>query len=189
MVKISRSIFFKIFGALQLALIFLLTPGNAALAENRVALLIGNAQYKFSPPLNTPANDASDLAASLRSLGFSVIEKTDLDAEGFADTMAAFSKMLEGADVALLYYAGHGLQFRGENYLVPIDARLKNEFTLKRETFLVRDIIDQMEARARVNLIFLEASRNNPLSQNLRAHDERQPLHRSCARARSDIRI
>ena len=166
------------FRALQLLLLALSTSSFPMLAfaavaagvvpQKRVALVIGNSNYQFSPALKTPTNDARDLAKTLRRLNFFVIEKTDLDAEGFSDTMATFSRTLADADVALLYFAGHGLQWQGENYLVPVDARLKNEFTLKREAFPVRDIIDQMEVKARVNLIFLEASRNNPLSAKLR---------------------
>ena len=164
-----------VFWVLQLTFLTLLAANFGVMAtekrlsQKRVALVIGNSNYQYSPALKTPANDARDLAKTLRLLNFSVMEETNLDAEGFSNTMAAFSKRLEGADVALLYFAGHGLQFRGENYLVPVDARLKNEFTLKREAFPIRDIIDQMETKARINLIILEASRNNPLSKKLRA--------------------
>jgi formylglycine-generating enzyme required for sulfatase activity len=152
-----------------LLLALLVSPAIAKKqAEKRVALVIGNSGYRHTAHLDTPGNDAAQLARKLEKLGFHVLRRTDLDATHFAETMDSFSRSLRGADVALFYYAGHGLQFRGKNYIVPVDARLKNEFSLKRETFLVTDIIELMEAQARTNLVFLDACRNNPLAEKLR---------------------
>jgi len=92
-----------------------------ALAETRVALVIGNAAYKHAPALANPKNDAEAMAASLRRLKFDVLAGTDLDKAAMDKLLRAFAGKLEMADVALVFYAGHGLQVHGRNYLVPVD--------------------------------------------------------------------
>jgi len=96
-------------------------------AEKRVALVIGNATYEHAGELANPLNDADDLAAKLEGLGFKVVKGSDLDFTGMRRTVRDFVNSLKDADIALFYYAGHGLQVQGRNYLVPVDAQLRSE--------------------------------------------------------------
>jgi uncharacterized caspase-like protein len=139
-----------------------------ARAERRVAFVVGNAAYTNGPALPNPANDASDMAESLRKTGFEVLLATDLDQQGFARSIERFANMLDGADVALFFYAGHGLQINDKNYLVSVNAQLTSEFLVPAETIELDMIIRLMESKAAVNLVFLDACRNNPLAESLR---------------------
>jgi hypothetical protein len=137
-------------------------------AERRVALVIGNAHYEHASTLRNPLNDANDIAAMLKQLGFQVLVGTDLDERGFASEIDRFGRMLDGADVGLFFYAGHGLQMNDKNYLVSTKAKLENEFLIPAETVELDAIVRLMESRSRTNLVFLDACRNNPLADRLR---------------------
>ena len=141
-------------------------PKVAALGH-RVALVIGNSKYLHATQLANPANDAADISQVLRKLGFDVIEGRDLDRRGMEDRIRAFGRKLEaGADLALLFYAGHGMQVGGRNYLVPVDAKLERSGDLTLDTIELGQILAQMEAEKRVNLVFLDACRDNPLARS-----------------------
>ena len=140
---------------------------SPALADKRVALVIGNSGYKNAPTLKNPANDAADMAAALQRLGFDVIRGLDLDYQGMRTTVRRFSEKLPDAKVALLFYAGHGLQVAGKNYLVPVDAQIETQADLDFGTIDLDLVLRGMEADARTNIIFLDACRDNPLAQNL----------------------
>jgi tetratricopeptide (TPR) repeat protein len=135
--------------------------------SRKVALVIGNSQYRFSNQLANPANDAADIAAALRRLGFEVVEGKDLDRRGMEDAIRQFGRKLERADLALFFYAGHGLQVNNKNYLVPVDARLERSGDLALDALDMDIVLAQMEAEKRVNLIFLDACRDNPFAGNL----------------------
>ena len=135
--------------------------------KRRVALVIGNSDYQFANRLPNPINDSADMAAILRRLKFDVVEGANLDRRGMGDAIRQFGRKLEGADLAVFFYAGHGLQVGGKNYLVPIDAKLERAGDLALDTVEVATVMDQMEAEKRVNLIFLDACRDNPLARNL----------------------
>jgi Caspase domain len=139
-----------------------------ARAERRIALVIGNSSYAHAQALRNPRNDANDLAQSLQTLGFEVLLGLDLDQQKFAGVVEQFARMLDGADVGLLFYAGHGLQINDKNYLVSVNAKLESEFLISSETLELDAIIKLMESKAATNLIFLDACRNNPLTENLR---------------------
>jgi len=132
----------------------------------RVALVIGNGNYRFATKLGNPANDASDIAGALRKLGFEVVEGRDLDKRGIEDKLREFSRKLAGAKLALFFYAGHGMQVAGRNYLVPVDAKLEQPGDLRLDTIDIADVLSQMEAEPRVNLVFLDACRDNPLARS-----------------------
>lgn len=138
-----------------------------ARAEKRVALVIGNSAYKYAPRLENPANDADDMAEKLKGLGFDVIRGHDLDYNSARSTIRDFATRLDGADIALFYYAGHGLQVNGENYLAPIDARLSSAVDLDFEMVPINLVMSAMERAAKVNLFFFDACRDNPLVDNL----------------------
>lgn len=146
-------------------LVGVVTDANA---NKRIALVIGNSAYTDAGRLANPANDAADVSTALTRLGFEVVTGIDLTIDQFAETLVEFGNRAQNAKVALFYYAGHGIQYQGQNYLLPIDAELKNEFSIKRQTFNVTDILDQMEAASQVNLVFLDACRNNPLATTLK---------------------
>lgn len=141
---------------------------SSANADRRVALVVGNSAYKHAAMLRNPGNDANDVAAILKKLGFDVLVGLDLDQQGFARTIEQFARTLDDADVALFFYAGHGLQMNEKNYLVSVNARLENEFLLSSETIELDAIVRLMESKVPVNLVFLDACRNNPLAENLR---------------------
>ena len=134
-------------------------------AAQRVALVIGNAEYRHTAPLRNPRNDAADVARALEGLGFDVIEGIDADKSAFGSMLREFAKAARGAEVTLFFYAGHGLQVEGENYLVPIDARLADEVDLDLEAFELAKFMRQM--RGGTNLVILDACRDNPLASNL----------------------
>src|SRR6187397_2573972 len=90
-----------------------------ARAEHRVALVIGNAAYQNTAPLGNPINDAEDIAAALERVGFTIQLERDLTKRGMENALARFARLAEGADAAMVFYAGHGIQYRGTNYLMP----------------------------------------------------------------------
>jgi tetratricopeptide (TPR) repeat protein len=133
----------------------------------RVALAIGNSDYRYAPKLANPTNDESDFAQVLRRLGFDVVAGTNLDRHGMDDAIREFGRKLDGADLALFFYAGHGLQVGGRNYLVPVDAKLERAGDLALDAVDISTVLAQMEAEKRVNLVFLDACRDNPLARSL----------------------
>ncbi len=141
----------------------------AAQSEKRVALVIGNAAYTTANPLANPAHDAGDMAKALNALGFEVILGVDLDKAGFDGKVREFARALDGASTGLLFYAGHGLQVAGQNYLVPVDAKLESERDLDFEAVRLDFILKQMELgrEDKTNIVFLDACRDNPLARNL----------------------
>ena len=141
-----------------------------AAPEKRVALVIGVGRYQNAPELTNPVNDARLIAPALAKLDFEVQTVTDPDYETMKHALRDFGRRLEGARVALFYYAGHGLQVAGHNYLLPVNAALAREPDLRYEAFDVQQVLDEMDAPERVNLIFLDACRDNPLSRSLAAH-------------------
>jgi uncharacterized caspase-like protein len=147
----------------------LISPAEVAYADARVALVIGNSAYRHTPQLINPINDAKDIAAALSSLGFDVTEAIDLDKGAFDDALRAFANRSAAARTALVFYAGHGLQVSGQNYLLPIDARLESERDLDFEAIRLDVILRQLETgrAGRTSLVFLDACRDNPLARNL----------------------
>jgi uncharacterized caspase-like protein len=141
---------------------------SAAQADRRVAMVVGNSAYSSAASLRNPRNDASDMAEALKKLGFEVELGLDLDQQSFAVAIEKFARALDGADVGLFFYAGHGLQLNDKNYLVSINAKLENEFLMSSETIGLEAIVRLMESKTAVNLVFLDACRNNPLAENLR---------------------
>jgi hypothetical protein len=139
----------------------------AAQAEKRVALVIGNAQYLNTAPLNNPSNDATDVSGVLQRLGFEVVKGIDLDKRSMERLIRQFGTKLGGADVALFFYAGHGLQVGGQNYLVPTDARLASEGDVDFESLPLNLVLKQMEREAKTSIVMLDACRDNPLARNL----------------------
>lgn len=146
-----------------------LVLGAASANEQRVALVIGNAAYKDAP-LRNPVNDATDIAAALRTLGFSVTLKSNANQRQMKDAIRDFGNQLAKGGVGLFYFAGHGIQFRGRNFLVPVGANIERESHVEDETVDAGFVLAQMEeARNRVNIVVLDACRNNPYSRGFRS--------------------
>ena len=136
--------------------------------QRRVALVIGNGRYTHASPLENPANDARAMSTVLRNLGFDVETGLDLDLRAMGDVQERFEARLRGKpDVALLFYAGHGLQVKGRNYLVPIDAQIEAQAHLSSRAILFNDLLEPMSEDAGASLIFLDACRDNPFTRNL----------------------
>jgi hypothetical protein len=149
---------------------------SPAAAEKRVALVVGNSAYQSVPRLDNPRNDALLVADTLNRLGFTLVgggAQVDLDKTQFDSVVQRFGNQLIGADVALFYYAGHGLQVRGTNYLVPVTANPTRETDVDFQMVDVALVLRQMEgAGTKLNLVILDACRNNPFGgRGLRAAD------------------
>jgi hypothetical protein len=144
-----------------------LTSPASAQAHRRVALVVGNSAYQHTTPLTNPKNDANDIGAALRKHGFEVVQGFDLDKAAFDRKIRAFAEMLPGASAAVFFYAGHGLQVGGQNYLVPIDATLITAASLDFEMIRLELVHRSMEREAGTNIMFVDACRNNPLARNL----------------------
>ena len=142
---------------------FVLLAAGPALAESRVALVVGNGAYQAVPELANPPNDARDVAGALESLGFKVTLGVDLDQAKMQRAIADFGSAAATADVSLFYYGGHGLQVSAHNYLIPVDARLHNVEDIEKRTVHFDDVLDAQSKGAGVHLVFLDACRNDPL--------------------------
>ena len=142
--------------------------GTPALAANeRVALVIGNAAYSNVPALDNPLADSKAIAASLKRLGFDVVEGYDEKLDAMRGTIATFASKLDNAKVALVYYAGHGVSVAGENYLLPTDASLKSEADLDFKTININLVLRQMQRDERTNIVILDACRDNPFKAEI----------------------
>jgi formylglycine-generating enzyme required for sulfatase activity len=164
---------YKLSPMLHRWLIFLLIVfSHASFAqpkENRVALVVGNSTYK-SAPLRNPTNDAKDMAAKLKGMGFTVIERSNLSVKQIGSTLREFRSKLTPGSVALVFYAGHGLQIKGENYLPAVDADISSEEDVPTQSLAMRQIMDVLgDAKTRLNLVFLDACRNNPYARSFRS--------------------
>lgn len=134
--------------------------------QKRVALVIGNSAYKDSP-LPNPVNDASDIAATLRTLGFNVTLVKDATKRQLENALTAFSRNAANADVAMFYYAGHGIQTKGINYLIPVDANPGSEADVPYECTDANRVLSNLEASgSKLNIIALDACRNNPFGRS-----------------------
>ena len=136
--------------------------------EQRVALVIGNSRYD-SAPLRNPVNDANLIAATLREMGFDVIARTDVNLREMQGAIREFSRKIQNGSIGLFYYAGHGIQADGSNYLIPIGAQIEAEGDLSLEGLDLNSVLKQMgSAHNRLNIVILDACRNNPFISSSR---------------------
>jgi uncharacterized caspase-like protein len=137
---------------------------GVAVTEERIALVIGNAAYRVDP-LDNPANDAKLVAQSLKQAGFAVTTQLDLDRAGLVNALREFGNRLGENTIAVLYYAGHGLQVRDRNYLIPVDADIRSEDEIAVAGVDLSFLLGRMStARSRINIVILDACRNNPFA-------------------------
>src|SRR5262249_47790956 len=155
-------------------------------ADKRVALVIGNSDYETRLRLLNPRNDAQDMADSLRSLGFDVILRVNADKQGFMQALAEFSRAVSGAEIGLFFYAGHGLQYSGSNYLMPVGAQLQDEVSIRFELVALEEVQRALDGSAGVKILVLDACRNNPLTaeltRSMRARNRDAGISRGLAR-------
>lgn len=144
--------------------------GLEAAAQESVALIIGNGEYEHTTRLKNPVNDATALAEKLKELGFEVVHGNNLTKEMIEKRVEAFGKIMQNAEIAVFFYAGHGLQINGQNYLIPTDFSLDDEVDLSERLVNLEDVLGRMTSEKRVNLVFLDACRDNPFAADLKAN-------------------
>jgi uncharacterized caspase-like protein len=156
--------------ALLATLLGILFSVTAASAERRVAFVVGNSSYKAVPALPNPTIDSKAMAVALRNVGFEVVEGTNLTRDTMTAKLLEFGQKAQGADIAVFYYAGHGIAVNGTNYLLPIDADLKSEMDVKLGAAINIDVtLEQTMGDAKVKLVLLDACRDNPFANKIRA--------------------
>lgn len=143
--------------------------GAAAPDAKRVALVIGNSNYVHAVTLPNPANDARLIASTLRNAGFEVIEGVDQDNAGMHSLISRFTEQAYDADLAVIFYAGHGMQVDGKNYLIPVDADLTSPAYLKTRTVQIDNFMAALPPDPAIGVIILDACRDNPLARTLAA--------------------
>src|ERR1700761_8831880 len=140
-----------------------------ALAEKRVALVLGNSSYQNVPPLTNPGNDAALMADTFKKAGFDQVElKQNLTVQETRRTLRDFADKSNDADIAVIYYAGHGIEVDGSNYLIPVDAKLERDNDVYDEAFSLDRILVTVEPAKRLRLVILDACRDNPFAQKMK---------------------
>ena len=153
---------------LAAAICAILAGSQQAEADRRVALVIGNSAYQHTEVLPNPRNDIEAIAKLLGTSKFDeVLIETDLDYHGMREAIHRFEPSARSADVALVYYAGHGFEVAGENYLMPVDARLAQDSDLANEAITLASMLSAANGARRLKLVILDACRNNPLSERM----------------------
>ncbi|MGH8670620.1 MAG: caspase family protein, partial [Burkholderiales bacterium] len=149
-----------------------ITAGDAAAGaphEPRIALVIGNSAYQESPLIN-PVNDARAIARTLQSLGFRVTKKENATVKDMYEAIRVFGDTLHGGGIGLFYFAGHGMQVKGRNYLIPIGAAIEREDEVAYQAVDANLVLEKMEtARNPLNIVILDACRNNPFTRSFRS--------------------
>jgi hypothetical protein len=158
----------------------------SAQSPRRVALVIGNANYESATALNNPARDAALISAALRRAGFTTIDaRSDLNLQGFQSALRSFAGNARGAEVALVYFAGHGMEANGQNWLLPIDARLRADTDLEFEAIRLESVLRSVEG-ARIRIVVLDACRDNPLTRTMRRYSPTRAVTRGLAGIEQD---
>lgn len=148
---------------------FFIVASLSIAQDRRIALVIGNSDYNQIPKLSNTLNDADDMAKALRGFGFEVILHKNETKRGMTDALAELGRKAKGAEAALLYYAGHGMQVRGENYLLPVNVSTSSEAAVIDESVNMNRVLDELEGGARINVVMLDACRDNPITGQYRS--------------------
>ncbi len=157
--------------------------GTAAEAAKRVALLIGNADYKATAPLRNPANDVELMSKTLKAAGFDEVDVAiDVDLVGMKKALRAFEDKAYGSEVAVLYYSGHGIEMGGTNYLIPTDAVLKSDRDVEDEALALERAERSLNGATRLKLIILDACRNNPFLETMQASSGTRTVQKGLAK-------
>jgi uncharacterized caspase-like protein len=152
---------------LLLFLSFNLAFGQNATYQKRLALVIGNASYQSGGSLRNPVNDARAMAGTLQSMGFEVLKFENATSSDMKRAINEFGKRLAGNDVGLFFYAGHGIQYKGQNYMIPVEADLQTPEQIEFDCVSADRVVAFMEtAKAKVNVLIMDACRNNPFERS-----------------------
>jgi hypothetical protein len=152
-----------------LSAIILILASCGAMAEKRVALVIGNSAYQHVPSLANPSNDAAAMVAMFKKANFDLVDsRKDLPVAEMRRALRDFGAKARDADVAVIYYAGHGIELDGVNYLIPIDAQLENDTDVFDETLALDRVLVAIEPAKQLRLVILDACRDNPFSKTMR---------------------
>ncbi|WP_095197924.1 caspase family protein [Mesorhizobium carmichaelinearum] len=151
----------RLCGLIAVFLVAVLTSFDAS-ADRRVALVIGNSEYREIPALKNPDKDAEDVSKTFRLAGFEVFVAKDLTKLQFEEQFRNYLAAADGADLSVVYYSGHGFQIGGENFLIPVDASLKNAADIEVQAVKLDDVLQQLRAKSKIQVIILDACRNNP---------------------------
>jgi formylglycine-generating enzyme len=150
--------------------LLLMLPVISICAENRTALVIGNSDYRYVAKLRNPKNDAADISHVLKVLGFEVTTLVDAGQMAMEEAVLEFTRSLRSGGTGLFFYAGHGVQYDGENFLLPVDADIESDFQLRYKAVSANFVLDAMEAAGNsLNMVFLDACRDNPLPSGVRS--------------------
>ena len=149
--------------------VLLFAGGEAFAAERRVALVIGNSSYIHAPALDNPVNDVTAVSVMLEGAGFQVVEtRNNLDNTAMRRAIREFSAMTRDADVAVVFYPGHGLEVDGTNYLIPTDARLASDIDVEDEAISLDRVLRVLEPAKSLRLVILDACRDNPFVKTMK---------------------
>jgi uncharacterized caspase-like protein len=181
----------RLMAAFACGLILTLAPVRAwgeaviaapAKAPTRIALVVGNGAYRHVPALPNPGNDASDVAASLERLDFTVRRVTDGTFEDMRRALLEFGQRARRAEIAVIFFAGHGMEIGGENWLVPVDAELRTDLDADHEAVALKSIMPMVAAASKLGLVVLDACRNNPFAAKMQRTVRMRAVERGLTR-------
>jgi tetratricopeptide (TPR) repeat protein len=182
---VNRSTSVRTLWAATLAVALTALPGlwgGCAQAQNRVALVIGNGNYQNAPPLPTTLNDAADIAQSFEGLGFATTKLFNASYEDFRRAIRRFNESTQNANVAVIYFGGHGLAVGGENWLLPVDAELLTDLDVAEEAIALNSLMQSVGRAAVLGVVILDASRNNPFAVRMQRTAQSRSVDRGLAR-------
>ncbi|MEP1496308.1 caspase family protein, partial [Pseudophaeobacter sp.] len=155
--------FFK----LLIAIVCFTLPQSVAAARDRIALVIGMADYQYLPPLENTHNDANGMAQSLENIGFDVTLSLDATAQDMVGLLDDFAFRSEVADLALIYFAGHGIEVQGENFLIPVDANVTSNRDVQRQSASLKQLLAAVDRARKMRVVILDSCRDNPLGDSI----------------------
>ncbi len=156
--------------------------GGCAYAQNRVALVVGNGNYQNVPPLPTTLNDAGDVAQSFERLGFATTKLFNASYDDFRRAIRKFNELTQKADIAVIYFGGHGLEAGGENWLLPVDADLRTDLDIAQEAIGLSSLMQSVGRGAVLGMVILDANRNNPFAARMQRTGQTRSVDRGLAR-------
>jgi uncharacterized protein len=171
------------FPRIIIALLVFISATTVALADRRIALLIGNAQYDAVGPLTNPANDVAAMKSTLEAAGFDSVDVAqNLDRPTMVKLLRRFEDEAASADIAVVYYSGHGIELNGSNYLLPVDARLASDRDIEDETVSLDRVLRTIDGAKRLKLVILDACRDNPFVPKMVKFNSSRAVDRGLAR-------
>jgi len=170
---------------MKLALALIVFSGawsGCATAQDRVALIIGNGSYQNAPPLPSTLNDAGDIAQSFEHLGFATTKLFNASYEDFRRAVRKFNDLAHNAEIAAIYFAGHGLEMGGENWLIPVDADVRTDLDVAHESIALKSLMQSAGRASVLGMVILDASRGNPFAARMQSTGQSRSVSRGLAR-------